>query len=203
LGVPSDRPVLLFVGRIEPHKNPGEFVRVVAELARRGEDLHCVILGDAVDTGEFAASVQEEASQLAGRVTFVKRLAYEQMPDLYGAVAVSGGCLVSTSLHESQPMIVLEAMACGCPVVASDVGGLREILVDGQTGHLYPLGNVPCAADAVSRLMREKGHREAIVCAALDYVRRTHAPALVARTFVRLLDDIAALAATSDKAKQS
>jgi glycosyltransferase involved in cell wall biosynthesis len=128
LGLPGDRRLVLFVGRLEPEKNPLEFVRICAELFKNDPAIHCVLVGDAVDTLEYAESVRAEAGSTGGNFTFCARIAYDDMPFLYNAVAASGGCMVSTSLNESQPMIVLEAMACGCPVIASDVGGLREII---------------------------------------------------------------------------
>lgn len=126
-------------------------------------------------------------------MTYVERLSYREMPPLYSAVAASGGCLLSTSMFESQPMIVLEAMACGCPVVASDVGGLREIVADGDTGHLYRLGDVQGAVAAALRLLDDPKHREEIVSAAMGYVHRAHALTRAAAAYVSLLDEIAPL----------
>ncbi|MDH3979732.1 MAG: glycosyltransferase [Gammaproteobacteria bacterium] len=192
LGLPVDRRLVLFVGRLEPAKNPMEFVHVCAELAKHNPGIQCVVLGDAVDTAEYADSVQAEAESTGLSITFRERVAYDDMPLLYNAVAASGGCLLSTSLNESQPMIVLEAMACGCPVVASDVGGLREIIEDGQTGSVYPAGDLQEAAASVSRMLNDKDHRDAIVKAAVDYVNTRHGLAGAATGYVTVLDELGA-----------
>ena len=192
LGLPEDRRLVLFVGRLEPQKNPLEFVRVCATLLDRGMDIHAVIVGDAIDTVDFSGTVRAEAAALHGHITFIPRVPYEEMPSIYAAVALSGGCLVSTSLHESQPMILLEAMACACPVVASDVGGVREIVRDGATGHCYPLGDASKAAAAALLLMDDKDHRAAMVEAALRHVEERHSPASTAEAYIALLDEVGA-----------
>jgi glycosyltransferase involved in cell wall biosynthesis len=190
LGVPDLCRVVLFVGRLEPEKNPDEFIRIVTELACRSRDLHGVIVGDAVDTGPFAAAVRERASQTPGAFTFVRRVPHQEMPHLYNAAALSGGCLLSTSVHESQPMVLLEAMACGLPVIASDVGGNSEIVENGRTGCLYALGDVGHAAAAAWRLIEDPDYRAAVVGAAGESVRTSHALAHAAQAYAALLEDV-------------
>jgi glycosyltransferase involved in cell wall biosynthesis len=190
LGVLDRRRVLLFVGRLEPEKNPSEFVRIVTELARRSPDIHGVVIGDAVDTEPFAAASREEAHATPGRFTFVPRVRHDEMPQLYNATAASGGCLLSTSLHESQPMVLLEAMACGLPVVASDVGGNHEIVENGRTGCLYPLGDAAQAVAEAERLLDDTAFRATVVRAAEDSVRRGHALAHAAQAYAALLQDV-------------
>jgi len=203
LGLPGDRRLLLFVGRLEPAKNPLEFVRICAELVKNDPAIHCVLVGDAVDTLEYAESVRAEAVSTGGSITFSTRVAYDDMPLLYNAVAASGGCMVSTSLNESQPMIVLEAMACGCPVIASDVGGLREIIENGQTGYIYPVGDVQGAAAAVTRVMNDKKHRDAVVNAAIDYVDKTHGLAAAANAYVAVLEEAGTPSGHVDASQQA
>ena len=62
---------------------------------------------------------------------------------------------------EGLPNVVLEAMACGLPVVATDVGGLREVVEHGRTGLLVPSRNAAALADAMGRLLRDEKTREA------------------------------------------
>ena len=193
LGLPKDRHLVLFVGRLEPQKNPLMFVRVCAELLKRDSKIHGVVLGDAVNTAEYAACVRADAASIKEHMTFIPRASYDEMPSVYTAVAASGGCLISTSLHESQPMIVLEAMACGCPVVSSDVGGVREIIKDAQTGSLYQLGDVQAAVSSVMQLLNERDQRGSIVSAAMDYVRSTHPLARTVEAYISLLDEVSAL----------
>lgn len=195
LGLPSGRPVLLFIGRIDPHhKNPLDFVRICKSMLAGGHDIHGVVVGAAVETREYEATVRAEAAAISDHIDFIERIPYEEMPFLYSAVAESGGCLVSTSLHEAQPMIMLEAMASGCPVVATDVGGVSEIVHDGSTGHLFPFGDLTAAAVAITRLTGDMPHRAEAVRSALDYVHENHSPERTAREYVAVLDELAGVA---------
>ncbi len=98
------------------------------------------------------------------RYEFLGRVNYERMPDLYH----SADAMVLPSFLESCPMAALEAMACGTPVLAADVGGVSEILQDGKTGWLFPAGDpralaarVGCVAEggpAVHRVLFQARH---------------------------------------------
>jgi glycosyltransferase involved in cell wall biosynthesis len=189
LQLPANSPLLLFVGRLEPAKNAMEFVDILAEVCAQGEAVHGVLVGAGVDTTEYADSVRAAASRLGLRASLIERIDHQEMPRLYRAVAVSGGCLLSTSRHESQPMVILEAMACGCPVVSSDVGGVREILDDGRTGCLYTLGDVGGGSRTVLRVIRDRVRTREIVEAALLEVRKTHNPSNTATAYLAALNE--------------
>jgi hypothetical protein len=101
-------------------------------------------------------------------------------------------------------MIMLEAMACGCPVVASDVGGVQEIMANGRTGCLYRAGDVQGAVAAALRLMNERDYRDAVVSAAMDYVHASHTLARAAEAYLVVLDEVGALSgrgAPNDQAR--
>ena len=82
-------------------------------------------------------------------VTFLGKRAQETLPDYYVAADV----VVMPSLYESFGMVALEAMACGTPVVASQVGGLAYLVRDGETGYLVPDRDPAELADRLSRLL--------------------------------------------------
>ena len=189
-GLPDGRRLVLFVGRLEPQKNPIEFLRVCGALLEQGADIHAVVVGDAVNSAELTKALYIEAEALRGNISFIPRVAYDEMPSLYAAVANSGGCLLSTSLHESQPMIFLEAMTCGCPVVTSDVGGVRELVADGITGQLYALGDVAHAAAATLRLLNDGERRASVVEAAVRHVQSRHSSAATAAAYLALFDEL-------------
>jgi glycosyltransferase involved in cell wall biosynthesis len=186
-------PVVLWIGRLEDQKCPLEFLRVAIRLLREGRAFAFTIVGDAPDY-EIAAADLSGVIPRSFRESFrfLRGVAPSRMPALYNAARASGGCLVSTSLNESQPMTFLEAMACGCPVVSSRVGGVPEIVADGVTGRLYELGDDETAALAVAELAdpASSAHRDAITARALARVREEHGLSGVGRRYRDLFDGL-------------
>ena len=84
-------------------------------------------------------------------VTFLGRRSQEALPYYYASADV----VVMPSLYESFGMVALEAMACGTPVVASDVGGLSYIVRNGETGYLVPEGDPRALADCLGQLLHD------------------------------------------------
>ncbi len=136
LELPEKGPLLLFVGRIQPLKSLPTAVRVLDLVASGHPDAHLVVVG-----GPSGPHGREEVERthalvaeldLVDRVIFVPPQPHELLSTFYRAADV---CLVP-SRSESFGLVALEAAACGVPVVASDVGGLRSLVEDGRTGYL-------------------------------------------------------------------
>jgi D-inositol-3-phosphate glycosyltransferase len=134
IGLPVDRPVVLFVGRIQPLKGPDVAIRAVAAMARR--DAMLLIVGGASgldgDREMQQATALVDELGLADRVRFVDPKPHHILSSYYRAADV----VVVPSRSESFGLVALEAAACGIPVVATAVGGLLNIVHDGVTGHL-------------------------------------------------------------------
>ncbi len=136
LGLPNAGPLLLFVGRIQPLKGAAVAVRCLAALGGHHADARLVIVGGPsgpqgdAEVDRLRALVDELG--LAERVVFVPPRPHELLSTYYRAADV---CLVP-SRSESFGLVALEAAACGAPVVASDVGGLRSLIDHGRTGYL-------------------------------------------------------------------
>ena len=146
---PEER-LLLYVGRLDREKGVEVLVHGFARLHPREAQLRLVIVGE----GQVRQQLQELVSSLAltDAVTFLGYVA----PPALGAVYQSAEMAVVPSLYEPFGMVALEAMAAGRPVIASDAGGLREIVADGQTGLRVPAGDAEAIAVAVSRLLGDQ-----------------------------------------------
>ncbi len=136
LGLVEQGPLLLFVGRIQPLKGVAVAVRTLAALSADRPDARLVVVGGPsgpqgdAEVARTVALVEEHG--LRDQVVFVPPRPHELLSTYYRAADV---CLVP-SRSESFGLVALEAAACGTPVVASDVGGLRSLIDHGRTGYL-------------------------------------------------------------------
>ena len=171
LGVPTDADVLLFVGRIQPLKAPDVLLRAAALLRARGErsrQLVVAVLGGRSGAG---SGDLEELRGLArglgldGVVRFRPPVTREVLADWYRAADLA----VVPSHSESFGLVAMEAQACGTPVVAASVGGLRTAVVDGVTGVLVAGHDPAVWADVLGRLLGEERRRRAMEAAAVRH----------------------------------
>jgi glycogen synthase len=136
LGVDPDRPYVLFVGRITRQKGIIHLVRAIRHL---DPGFQVVLCAGAPDTPEIASEMQQAialAREHHGEIVWIEKMV--SRPEAI-ALYSSASVFVCPSIYEPFGIINLEAMACGTPVVASAVGGIKEVVVDGETGFLIPL----------------------------------------------------------------
>ncbi len=163
LELPCQHRLVLFVGRIEPLKGIDTLLRAMALVSQarpawRGHLCLVVIGGDASPDpthtdGEMAYLRRLEAELgLEDLVTFGGAQAQDLLPYYYSAAQV----VVVPSHYESFGMVALEAMACGTPVIASDVGGLSYTVQDGETGYLVPNGNSQALAEKIALVLSNR-----------------------------------------------
>jgi glycosyltransferase involved in cell wall biosynthesis len=165
LGVPVDEPVVAIVGRLAPIKDHDLFLRAAAMVVSRIPRVTFVIVGE----GELESALRQQVSELglAGQVVFAGYRA--DIPAVLGAVDL----LVSTSQNEGFGLTLIEAMATGCAVVATRVGGVPEVIDDGRTGLLVPPADAAASAEAWLRLLGDAGLRASLGAAAeREAVRR-------------------------------
>ena len=179
LGVPRDHQMILFVGRIQPLKGIDTLIRALALIRDREPDLVknvcvCVIGGDPQQDSDYEKSelarlksLQAEL-ELGDLVTFLGARDQDSLIYYYAAAEM----VVMPSHYESFGMVVLEAMACGTPVIASDVGGLSFNIEDGYNGYLVPGRNPQAMADKIVLLLKYRVLRDQLAEQALAWVTR-------------------------------
>jgi D-inositol-3-phosphate glycosyltransferase len=181
IGICPGRPMILFVGRIEPLKGIDNLLRAIAQVVERRPELRgsavrpsspegqpadglCVpIIGgeaDRIHEDEEMVRLQRLRERLGIEdvVTFLGSKNQDTLQYYYSAAEM----VVMPSDYESFGMVALEAMACGTPVIASDVGGLAFLVKDGRTGYRVPAGDVGALADRITRLLMDELSRRRI-----------------------------------------
>jgi D-inositol-3-phosphate glycosyltransferase len=162
LRVDPDQQVVLFVGRIQPLKAPDVVIRAVAELVhrdpRRRRQLRLIVVGSpSGPQAAWAGALAPLAAEL-GVADVVELRPHSPRSELFRWYCAADVVAVP-SYNESFGLVALEAQACGRPVVATDVGGLRHAVRDGQTG-LLVAGHEPAAwADALAAVLDDAGER--------------------------------------------
>jgi glycosyltransferase involved in cell wall biosynthesis len=151
--LPSERPHrpprVLYVGLLTPRKGVLDLIQASRELRDEGIDHELRLLGGTPDEGPAAAEPVLEAAR--GHATPLGTRSPDQMPHEYAAADIF--CL--PSWWEAMPLSVLEAMAAGLPVVATDVGEVRKIVADGETGFVVPAQAPDLLAQALRKMLTD------------------------------------------------
>ncbi len=142
LGLPEDKKIIINIAPFKRQKNLPLFIEIIKGVAEKKDDITALIIGD----GESRSALEHivEKSGLSGRVLMpgFKRSPYKWLAasDIY----------LSTSLWEGMPRTLIEALLLGKPVVASEIGGVKEIIKDGKNGFLFKHSE---AGEAVQKLL--------------------------------------------------
>ena len=172
LKIADDALMLAFVGRIQPHKGPEVLIRAVAEMLKHTpvlrSKLKTIIMGGASGNGSQEPERLRSIAHFLGVsdvIEFMPPVPHEELSDWYRASDLV--CVPSYS--ESFGLVALEAQACGTPVVATAIGGLRTAVADGISGSLVD-GHDPRAWSAViSRLLLEPERRLLLSMGAVEH----------------------------------
>ena len=165
LGLAPQAPLILFVHRLSRRKGAHLIADVVAQLANRKAAL--AVIGE----GPLRLDLKREleSRSLSARVRFTGALPNDLLPRYYAAADV----LLMPSSEEGFPHVLLEAMAAGLPFVATDVGGIRDIIPPPLASTLVPADNAAAAAAAVDRILAQSAAARARMAVSLArWVRR-------------------------------
>lgn len=172
LGIDSKKLVVSFVGRIQPHKGPEVLIRAVQEMMVHNPELRADL--QVLITGGASGVRNNEDIRLRELVTwlklddvikFLEPIGREKLPDLYR----SSDLVCVPSYSESFGLVALEAQACGTPVVASAVGGLRTAVADGISGVLVDGHNPRAWSSVIARLLMEPQRRILLSMGAVEH----------------------------------
>jgi D-inositol-3-phosphate glycosyltransferase len=175
IGADPDNKLILFVGRVEPLKGLETLIRAISwhRTFKPGQVTLAVIGGDPDASPEEMSTEMARIQKLCddlcmGRmVVFLGKRAQETLPYYYSAADV----LVMPSHYESFGMVALEAMACGTPVIASQVGGLAFLVQDGETGYHVPDQDPKALCEKLMILLSDPHQHETMGLRAAEYAK--------------------------------
>jgi len=192
---PEDK-MILYVGRIEPLKGIDTLIEAMACLTLKDEHrpVHLAVVGGDVsaspdDMSEEMNRLQKMCDDLmmGGAVIFLGKRGQDTLPYYYSAAEV----VVMPSLYESFGMVALEAMACGTPVIASEVGGLGYLVQNGETGYTIPDSEPDMLCDKLSWLLGDPVLRATMGRRATEYASG-YAWGKIATQIIALYNDLTA-----------
>ncbi len=185
----SERPYLLFAGRLEYMKDVQCLIEAYQRLLTEEPDLRAdlVILG----AGALGAGLRELAAGGAGaeRIRF---LGARSHAETLGAIRDAEALVLPSRCSEGCPNVVLEAMSLDTPVVVSDLASLTEIVEDGFSGRIFPVGDRAALSRCLAAIGADEGERKRLARGARERVLRDHGVEQVVARYLELYSEVTA-----------
>lgn len=172
---PEEPPTVLFVGALDERKNPVGFIKACAPLFE-GSGWKFRLCG----TGAKGSAYLAELEGLAAKHPWIEIAGWKSREDLLAEME-NASLLVLPTFEDNCPMVVLEAMAVGLPVIASRVGGVPDLITDGETGLMFDPLNPSSMRGATERILSDAGLRSRLGEAAKREARERFHPEVIAR----------------------
>lgn len=166
-GVGQDVPVILSVGRLTPEKGHACLLDAIPGILAQIPDAHFFLAGD--------GSLRTNLEQQSKRLNIHSRVTFLGMRQDVSLLLAGADVFVLPSISEGLPLALMEAMSAGLPVVASDVGGVKEVVVDGETGLLVSPGNPESLKCSVVNLLNDPKERIRLGEAARKLIEKKYA----------------------------
>ena len=160
-------PVIGYVGRIMPEKDLETWLRAAALVAKKYPQARFVLVGEGKDGATLG-----QLEQLAAELGIRDRIYFPGYRSDLLPVYAAFDLFLLTSRREGLPNSILEAMAMGLPVVTADVGGVKELVVDGETGYVLPRGDAEGMARSLTTLVEDGSSRKRMGAAGRTRVER-------------------------------
>lgn len=161
-------PVLLYVGVLIPRKGVHLLLEAFAKARRRNPEARLVIVGSSQENPEYAEMLRDQAQAMGGSVEFHGPVAADQL----AREMARARSLVLPSSSEGLGRVIFEAMACGTPAIATRVGGMPDMVHDGETGLLVPADDQDALVSAVERALLHGDDMARMGANAREFARR-------------------------------
>jgi glycosyltransferase involved in cell wall biosynthesis len=159
-GIPTDIPLVLSAGQLIELKGHHRIVTAMRDITAKGKLAHLIVAGGPGRHGHYEAEIrmQIEAAGMKGRVRLIGQVSQATLAELMAAADVF--CLASS--REGWPNVVQEALACGTPVVAADVGAVPDMIPSEDYGYVVPPGDEGRLGEALQTALRRSWDRDRI-----------------------------------------
>jgi teichuronic acid biosynthesis glycosyltransferase TuaC len=154
LGIAPQENIVLFVGRLVEAKGIFELIEAFSQIQLQQTGTHLVFVGDGRDRLKLENQVRQRG--LSSTVHFVGMISHSEMPHWLSAADL----LALPSHNEGLPNAIVEAMACSIPVVATNVGGIPEVVEDKKSGLLIEKGDIDSLTNAIVSLLKDEERRK-------------------------------------------
>lgn len=184
LGFGEAEHLMTVMAILKTQKGHAVLLNALAKISARHPHLHVLIAGD----GELRENLESQAREMSleGQVHFLGTR--KDIPDLLSA----SDSFVLPSLWEGMPMALIEAMASGLPVVATDVSGTREVMVHGETGLMVPPGDAEQLARAIDQILLDPARARAMGAAGRRRIEASFSAQTQAKEYIALFERILA-----------
>ena len=146
-GIPKDKPIVLYVGRVDPEKSLNVLMDAFIKVHKKVPDAHLVVVGDGTARPKLEDQIAKAG--LSDQAHFLGRIVGDKLPQLYR----TGTVFAITSKTETQSIVLMEAMASGLPCVAVDAGAIHELVQNSKNGYLCNADDVDAVARGIVKVI--------------------------------------------------
>ena len=148
--LPQNKPIVLYVGRVDPEKSLDVLMDAFAKVHEKVSDAHLVVVGDGTARPKLEKMIAKAG--LSGDAHFLGRIVGDDLPQLYR----TGTLFAITSKTETQSIVLMEAMASGLPCVAVNAGAIHELVVNNKNGYLCKPDDANVVARSIVKILTNK-----------------------------------------------
>jgi glycosyltransferase involved in cell wall biosynthesis len=190
LGVPEDKQIVLIVGRLSKEKDHKTLIRAVARMSR-DRRVHLIIVGDGPERSNVTRQIKESGLEADVSIT-------GQVPSAEPYYGIADVCVLS-SLSEGSPNALLEAMAAKVPIVATRVGGIPEMVTDGESALLVRPRDEIGMSQAITRILKGPEFGQVLVAKAHAVIKERYTPERRAQKLIEVYGRLLGLTAPGNE----